>query len=215
MLMPIRHFLKQMYNFKLLSIDYGQWRTIRDSNSVTLHGRPIPWYTYPATEFLSHLDFTQFKVFEYGAGNSTLWWSKRAKYISSVENDEVYYKKIKDLLKNKNAICHLEKKKKKYISMAANTFDIFIIDGSYRKECLEHVVNLKSGCSKLMIIFDNSDRYPYSVSFIQQKLSWLQIDFHGFGPINRYTWTTSIFINSDRFQELTYSRVLKSKCGLV
>lgn len=217
MLTPIRSFLKQMYNFKLLSIDYGQWRSIRDANSVDSHGRPIPWYTYPATEFLSHLDWTQFKVFEYGSGNSTLWWSKRAKHITSVENDEAWYKKIKDSLKTKNAIYHLEKKQSKYISMASNDFDIFIVDGSYRRECIKHLVNLKKGRTALalMIILDNADWYPKSVRFLQKKLGWLQIDFHGFAPINRYTMSTSIFLNPARYSELKYFKALKSKCAVV
>jgi hypothetical protein len=221
-LTPIKPFLKQIYNFKLLAKDYGQWRTIRNWNSVDGGGKPTPWYTYPTTEFLSHLNLSQLKVFEYGSGNSTLWWSARAKQVTSVENDETWHKKIKDSLKTENVICLLEKDRQKYSSMASNDFDIFIIDGSYRQECLEQVVNLKkikgdSSCVAvgLMLILDNSDRYPQSVRFVQEKLGWIQMDFHGFGPINSYTWTTSIFVNPSRHRELSYCSLLKSKCALV
>jgi hypothetical protein len=220
-LTPIKRLLKQIHNFKLLAKDYGQWRTIRNWNSVDESDKPTPWYTYPTTEFLSHLNLSQLKVFEYGSGNSTLWWSKRAKQVTSVENDEVWHKKIKDSLKTENVICFLEKDRQKYISKASNDFDIFVVDGSYRQECLEQVVNLKkikggscSGAVGLMLILDNSDRYPQSVWFVQQKLGWIQMDFHGFGPINSYTWTTSIFINPVRYSELSYCSLLKSKCAL-
>jgi len=203
---------KQVSNFRSLSLDYGQWKTIRDWNSVDQTGRPIPWYTYPTTEFLSHLDLTAFKVFEYGSGNSTLWWSDRARQITSVEDDESWYEKIEMSLKNKNVDYQLEKDREKYFSMASDHFDIFIIDGKYRRECLEHVVNLRAG---VMLILDNSDWYPNSVRFLQEKLGWMQTDFHGFGPINNYTWTTSIFLNPKRHHELKYNNNLKSKCGLI
>jgi len=66
-----------------------------------------------------------------------------------------------------------------------------------------------------MLVLDNSDWYPKSVRFIQDNLGWMQIDFHGFGPINNYTWTTSVFINPLRYRELKYPSSLKSVCGLV
>lgn len=141
----IQRFRKQGRNFKSLATNYGQWTTIRDWTSVDEKGRPIPWYTYPTTEFLSHLDLSALKVFEYGSGNSTLWWSERAKQIMSVEDDEDWYIKIKNSLQNKDVDYRLEKDRQKYFSMASDDFDIYIIDGKHRRECLEHVVNLEGG----------------------------------------------------------------------
>lgn len=50
-------------------------------------GKPIPWYTYPAVDFLEKLVRPEWSVFEYGAGNSTLWWRERCKRVTSVEHD--------------------------------------------------------------------------------------------------------------------------------
>jgi hypothetical protein len=141
----VRRLLKQGRNFKSLAKYYGQWTTIRDWNSVDETGQPIPWYTYPTTEFLSHLDFGAFNVFEYGSGNSTLWWSDRASQITSVEDDESWYEKIKSSLKNKNVDYRLETDYQKYFSMASSGFDIFIVDGKYRRECLEHFTKIGEG----------------------------------------------------------------------
>jgi hypothetical protein len=207
--------LKQVSNFKKLALNYGQWRTIRDWSSVDISGAPIPWYTYPATEFLSHLDLSSFKVFEYGSGNSTLWWAERSKQVTSVEDDELWYEKIKLLLKSQNVEYCLEKNPQKYFTMATNDFEVLIVDGKYRRECLNHIVNLKKwGGGGVMLIFDNSDWYPNTVRFLQEKLGWMQIDFHGYGPINNYTWTTSIFMNPARYSELRYVNDLKSQCSL-
>ena len=66
----------------------------------------------------------------------------------------------------------------------------------------------------VMLVLDNSDWYPNTVRFLQEKLGWMQIDFHGYGPINNYTWTTSIFVNPARYSELRYVKDLKSQCSL-
>ena len=68
--------------------------------------------------------------------------------------------------------------------------------------------------SFLMIIFDNSDWYPNTIRQIQNSINLVQIDFHGFGPINNYTWTTSIFLNPLRCQELKYRKTLRSIASL-
>ena len=70
------------------------------------------------------------------------------------------------------------------------------------------------GCNGVMRVIDNSDRYPNAVRFLQEKLGWMQTDFHGYGPINDYTWTTSIFMNPARYSELRYFKDLKSQCSL-
>jgi len=209
---------KQANNFKSLAQNYGQWKTIRDFSSVDKNGLPVPWYTYPTTEFLSHLDLSSFKVFEYGSGNSTLWWAARSRHVTSVEDNELWFKKVKRLLKEQNVEYRLEKDLQKYSTMATNDFEVYIVDGKYRRECLNHIVNLDVGKNKrggaIMLILDNSDRYPNTLKFLKEKLGWIQIDFHGFGPINSYTWTTSIFINPARYSELRYCSALKSECAL-
>lgn len=204
---------EQIRNFRSLARDYGQWATIRDRNSVDEFGNPIPWYTYPTTEYLSHFNFEQFSVFEFGSGNSTLWWAGRCQSIDSVEDDQDWHAKISKTLISDSASYLLETEKDAYISSASAAADIFVIDGKHRRECAEEIVKICGG--GVMIILDNSDWYPKTATFLRDKLAWVQIDFHGFGPINNYTWTTSIFLNPIRHQELIYSHSLKPKCGLV
>ena len=125
---------KQASNFKSLAQNYGQWKTIKNFSSVDKSGLPIPWYTYPTIEFLSHLDLSSFRVFEYGSGNSTLWWAARSKQVTSVEDNELWFKKVKLLLKEQNVEYRLEKDLQKYSTMATNDFEVYIVDGKYRRE---------------------------------------------------------------------------------
>lgn len=50
-------------------------------------GQPLPWFTYGAIDFLSRAITPDLSVFEYGGGNSTLWWSGQVRHVSTVEHD--------------------------------------------------------------------------------------------------------------------------------
>jgi len=77
----------------------GWYVTIRDRESVDLSGSPIPWYTYPAIKYLeNHVERNHF-VFEFGAGNSSLWYAKRAARTVSIESDLDWFKRVSELNK--------------------------------------------------------------------------------------------------------------------
>lgn len=50
-------------------------------------GSPVPWITYPARAFLDDVLLPEMRVFEYGAGNSTLYFRERCAEVFSVEHD--------------------------------------------------------------------------------------------------------------------------------
>ena len=68
----IRSLRKQIKNFAILARRYGQFETMKKWSCLDREGRPIPWYTYPAIEYLASLDLSGMKVLEYGSGNSSL-----------------------------------------------------------------------------------------------------------------------------------------------
>lgn len=213
------NYCKQLANFKILASRYGQFRTVTNMDCIDPYGKPIPWYTYPAIEYLSHLDFSKKKIFEYGSGNSSLWWLGKASSVVSVEDNEKWYEKVSE-----EAHAHfdrfkyiLEKNKNKYISaLDADTYEIVIIDGKYRPECANHVLSLYKDSERgEMLVFDNSDWYHETIQKIRETLNWIEVDFHGLGPINNYTWTTSIFLNPNLASNIKYAIPLKSVAGLV
>ncbi len=90
----IQSYLRQIKNFNILANIYGQWTTIRDWDCKDSAGAPIPWYTYPAIEYLMHLDLSDMSVFEFGSGKSTIWWAGNALKVHSVEDDSTWFLKI-------------------------------------------------------------------------------------------------------------------------
>ncbi len=69
----------------------GWAQSVVQNASVDLNG-PVPWYTYPAIRVLERIVPSEAIVFEYGSGNSTLWWQSHAKEVISVEHDRQWYK---------------------------------------------------------------------------------------------------------------------------
>ena len=64
---------------KILCFSYGHLRSVRAASPVDAAGKPIPWYTYPAIDFLRQLDLSERTVFDiHGSGKSTLFWAARA-----------------------------------------------------------------------------------------------------------------------------------------
>lgn len=54
---------------------------------------PVPWITYPATTMLLRIIRPDFKIFEFGCGSSTVWWSKRARVVA-VDHNQQWVEKI-------------------------------------------------------------------------------------------------------------------------
>lgn len=160
--------------------------------SVNKAGEPIPWYTYPAIEFLEQFNIKEKTVFEWGCGNSSLYFSKRVKNITSIEHDADWYQKVAAKLQPNQQLVH--EPLEKYpggIRNFTEKYDIIIVDGQRRFDCVKECQDFLKDDG--MIILDNSDWFYVSAAYLKEKLGLIQVDFHGFGPINDYTWTTSIF----------------------
>lgn len=189
---------KQVANFKILAFDYGQYRTIRKWECCDKNGNPIPWYTYPAIEFLNSIDMTGYNIFEYGSGFSSLYYSNKAKHVTSIEDNEEWYNRL-EKKKRKNINLHLMKDDDyvSSINKLEEKFDLIVIDGVLRRKCADQVLTYvkKQSCS--MIIFDNSDWFPNSIRILSNNLNWIRVPFRGFGPVGSHCWETTVFINPD------------------
>ena len=196
-----------MYSEKFLKFiemwekDFAIAKTIDEKVCIDRDGNPIPWYTYPAIEYLSQFDYSDKSVFEFGVGNSSLFWAERAQKVTSVEDNLKWFQKWQNELKHprlsviwrdegeiyENAILETEEK-----------YDVIIIDGKRRFQCAETALKrLNNGG---IIILDDSDRINTSVEYqkavaILKAADLLQIDFYGFCPMNNYTKTTSVFFD--------------------
>jgi hypothetical protein len=174
-----------------VGVGYGHFRSVEEGRPVTDAGEPLPWYTYPALEYLRQLDFSAWDAFEFGGGNSSRFWSRRCRSLTTVESDRAWHATIAaDALPSHEVL--LEDDPARYadaITRGDRRYDLIVIDGRHRRACAEraHHRLLPGG----MILFDNADWWPDTCAYLRGQ-GLMQIDFTGPGPINRYTWTTSI-----------------------
>ena len=194
----LKRIARQLINFKILSVDYAQYKTISNWECVDRKGNEIGWYTYPAIEYLNNLDFSQKSIFEYGSGNSSIFWAKKSKNIISIEHDEKWFNKVKsNLRENQTLLLKTNEGYENSISEENKNFDVVVIDGIRRVECSKVIQGRlnKDSDEGFMIILDNSERYKDTSRYLREEFGLIEVDFHGFGPINGYTWTTSIFLS--------------------
>lgn len=131
-----------------------------------------------------------------GGGASSLFWSKEAKRVITIEDNQDWYTQIHNLKQDNQQI--FLKNGEEYYSFPLTLqekFDVVVIDGSYRNKCAEisqSLIDLQS-ISGAMIILDNSDWLYKTAKFLREQ-DFIEIKFHGFAPINPYTHTTSIFL---------------------
>lgn len=124
-----------------------------------------PWITSDAVKILSScLKPTDVGV-EYGSGRSTKWFASRLHSLCSIENDKLWFEKVKkDLINsgyNSKVDYRLCENDIEYARQAEtfhdNTIDFCLIDGAVRDQCAKNMLNkIKPG--GLMVI-DNANWY--------------------------------------------------------
>lgn len=208
--------IKSNINLSILhSIDkhYGHSRSRILKQAIDAESNPIPWFTYPAFEFISQFSLQQKSVFEWGSGNSSLYFLPRCKRLVSVESNQEWYNKVKGLTTSKHEmILSTLDNYALEITRIGLKFDLIIVDGDRRFDCCVKAVEFlnKGG----MIILDNSDWHPKSCELMRNH-GFTQIDMAGFGPINSYSWVTSFFfLTSFDFPLLGESQPSWSLAGL-
>ncbi len=172
----------------------GWIRSVLEQASVDREGRPIPWITYSALDFLSsHLDRVQ-NVFEWGCGNGTLWWAEKADLIRAVEHDPVWLDKIRGKAPGNVELIRqdLHDGYEDALLDGDIDYDVIVIDGRRRLNCMELAPQRLS--DRGVIILDNSDREQYQpgIAALRAK-GFNQVDFSGFCPIVNFKSQTSIF----------------------
>ena len=176
-----------------LEKEYGYRNTYENWTSVDSANQPIPWMTYGAIFYLQQLDLSNCRVFEWGSGNSSLFFAEHSAKVISVESNPDWYDYVFQQKKPNQEV--LLKNSANYCSCISNyneKFELIIIDGDIfrRLECAMYALShVQDGG---IVLLDNSDWLPNTTELLRNA-GFTQIDFAGPGPINSYLWCTSIF----------------------
>jgi hypothetical protein len=145
----------------------------------------LAWWSYPAMrrvdEFLS--ERPEARIFEYGAGASTVWLAKRAAQIDSVEHDGGWAESVKEMLTDtgnaklhvvpptsatpdttvrSGRVGHTDLDFANYVSTideVGGPFDLIVVDGRARVDAFRRALDhLKDDG---VVVFDNIKRKRY------------------------------------------------------
>ncbi len=145
----------------------------------------LPWWTYNATAEVDAflLGRRSARVFEFGAGASTIWLASRAAEVHSVEHDTEFATQLAGHLERiPNVTLHpvaaavrtpatvATSQRSGYensdfddyvgtIDNVGGLFDLIVIDGRAREVCLQRSIGHLADDG--IIVFDNSDRKRY------------------------------------------------------
>jgi len=123
-----------------------------------------PWISYEATKKIEEkLKKKECDVLEFGSGASTVWFATRSRHLTSIENDKKWHEIVSQRLKKihlnlLNVDYYFSNNRVEYSGFKSDSnsqFDIILIDGPYREECLiKHLQSIKPGG---LIYIDNTD----------------------------------------------------------
>ncbi|MBI2417061.1 MAG: FkbM family methyltransferase [Ignavibacteriales bacterium] len=174
----------------------GWFESFKTKSSVNKDGQPIPWFSYPCISFLEPRLTQDMHILEFGAGNSTIYFSTRVKTVDSIEHHEGWFQHLKQRLPHNASLWYAPEKPVEKYAMAGNTcgrtFDIIIIDAIERVESLKTSFPLLNETG--VMILDDSERAEYDEAhlFMKQK-GYRQIDFWGMAPEVTLKKCTTIF----------------------
>ncbi len=132
----------------------------------------LPWLTDGAMDFLdSHIFYIKAslkhnpRVFEFGAGNSTLYFLSRGCLVTSVEHDEEWSRKIGDVAScfgyiDRLTLRHAQRPYYREFSVTTNNYDLVLVDGRDRVQCLGQVIEQLEHLPRSrqpLLILDNTE----------------------------------------------------------
>ena len=151
--------LISMYAFGYFN-EIGWINSLKKQMPMDENFNPLPWVTYGFIDFISERLNNSMDIFEYGSGNSTLWYAIRVNSIISVEHDRAWFDKIKKNMPKNSNIYYQELEYgglySQFSSQLDRKFSMVIVDGRDRVCCIKNAIN--SIKDDGVIVLDDSER---------------------------------------------------------
>jgi hypothetical protein len=152
-----------------------------------------PWYTRNFLEVLVTWDISKWKVFEYGGGNSTLWWRHHVRQVHTIDTHEEWSQKI-------GIQCATsEEEFLNYPLEFINTekFDCIIIDGDKysRDKCTEIAIKCLKPAG--ILIIDNYEQPSVPADWTLTNELLKNITKHVYLQPGHPDWKTAYWVMDD------------------
>jgi hypothetical protein len=178
----------------------GWFEAFRTKSAIDQDGNPIAWVTYSFIDFIKERISKDLSIFEFGSGNSTIFYAGLAKSVYSVEHDKEWFAKSSQIkLPNVNMIhCDLTPGGD-YSKSAIATgmkFHMIIVDGRDRVNCCKQAIH--SLTENGVVVLDDSERAEYAEArdFFRAN-GFKHLPFSGMAPGAIVSKCTSVFYKAN------------------
>ena len=183
----------------------GWLRSSRQRVPLSGVGDQLPWMNYSLVELLDERLHSQLSLFEYGSGYSTRFFANRVKVLYSVEHDQDWFEAVKKLKPcNANVYHESIANERAYIETIfrpERAFDVVIVDGVYRNECVKTAVGHLSAAG--VLILDDTERSEYDISDQHMKrLGFKSLAISGLKPCSFRRSQSTIYYRSKNVLDL-------------
>ena len=196
---PIMLFARLLVHMARMLFSRHPGDLFRWLKSMVMRRKPLsyamPWLTFDAIRAIEEKLRSGQRVFEFGSGHSTVYWAKKGVELFSVEDDAAWFEMVAAKLKG-NADVHLffEQEHWDYVGRVgkcAGTFDIVLVDGSHRKDCmLAAMPMLKPGG---LLVVDNTEWHWFQKAFQRMPPDWKMRNYPGCAPFIGHMSQTTIW----------------------
>ena len=182
--------------FKGYLAEKGWFSAFQTKSSIDEHGNPIPWVTYSFIDFISDRINDTHDLFEYGSGNSTIFYASRARSVYAVEHNRQWFtRNLMQQLSNVEMAYRKLGMDDAYAKCTLQTdrkFHIIIVDGRDRVKCCKYAVKALSEDG--VIVLDDAERpqYAEALRFLANN-GFRNIPFSGIAPGVIVSKVTTIF----------------------
>ncbi|MBN7798314.1 class I SAM-dependent methyltransferase [Parahaliea mediterranea] len=188
--------LRLIYSERSFLAQQGYTESIKQKRPCKPDGTPLPWMNYQVVHFLEQRLRKDHNLFEYGSGYSTQFYARHAGTVTSVEHNRDWYNILN---KNKpenvellfrdigdiNGYCQA-------IAGGDRRFDIIVVDGRERLQCMEVAVDFLS--EQGVVLLDDSSRKRYQDGrSAMKRRGFRELDFIGIKPGGLSTHQTTLF----------------------
>lgn len=185
--------------------EIGWFESFLSNQSLDKNNKPIPWFSYSFIDFLTPRLSKEFTIFEFGSGNSTLFFAKRVNSVISVEHNKEWYQIVNSIKPSNVKLVQTESDSiydyLEYFNNLKEKVDIIIVDGIHRNECMIRAFDKLS--ERGVIILDDSERpeYKEGIEFVLKR-GFKRIDFWGIAPTVLFKKCTSVFYTRNNCLEI-------------
>jgi hypothetical protein len=185
-----------VYSKRSMLRKLGWVESVRSQKPCRKDGSPIPWMNYHVIGFLEDRLTDDLSLFEYGSGNSTMFYASKVGYVKSIEMDEGWFTYVRDSMPaNVDLVLFNSADGAEYCEISGQQdrkFDVVVVDAAERTECLMHAD--KAVTDRGVVLLDDAtfEVHKPGMEYLARQ-GFRRLDFEGLKPASIRAYRTSIF----------------------